>query len=77
MSDDKRKQEEWEKAIAAYRQGYTDLVRLGVVLLDGDQDLLRLKETVDGLTEAQANAILTSRLHTLPMTTLNCAEVRT
>ncbi len=54
------KQEEWEKAIAAYRQGYLDLVRLAVVLLDGDQDLLRLKETVDGLTENQCKHMLTT-----------------
>ena len=46
-------QEEWEVAIATYRQAWLDLIRLGVVLLDSDQDLLRLKETVDGMTRTR------------------------
>jgi hypothetical protein len=51
---------EWERAIATYRQAWLDLVHLGVVLLDSDQDLLRLKETVDGMTEVQAKELLTT-----------------
>ena len=53
-------QEERERALPRYRSAYLDLVGLGVILLDSGQDLRKLKETVDGLTEAEAKEMLTA-----------------
>lgn len=41
-----------------YLQGHEDLIRLATVLLDQGRDLTALKETIDGLTEAQAKDML-------------------
>jgi hypothetical protein len=54
------KQEQLERAIASgYGSAYFDLVRLGVILLDSDQDPLSMKETVHRLSEVEAKEMLT------------------
>jgi hypothetical protein len=54
--------EEWEQAIATYRESYRKLIALGAQLIESGQDLAPLKEIVDGLTETQAKEMLTVAL---------------
>ena len=53
---------EWQRAIETYREGYRQLVQLGIHLIKTNQDLTAMKEVVHGMTESQAKEMLVTAL---------------